>query len=99
MTQPMPDAVEQAMKRARRLAWITVVYLVSSVVVLMLVMGRSQAMKTEWIDDMLSVVPPISFLISSHVARRDANAKFPYGYLRATSVAFLAGSVALGASA
>jgi cation diffusion facilitator family transporter len=48
-----------------------------------------------WVEDILSLIPPIAFLISTRVRDRRANRKFPYGYHRATSIAYLCGSVAL----
>jgi divalent metal cation (Fe/Co/Zn/Cd) transporter len=52
-------------------------------------------MKVAWVEDILSLIPPIAFLVSTHVRDKPANGKFPYGYHRATSIAYLCGSVAL----
>jgi cation diffusion facilitator family transporter len=60
-----------------------------------LVMGSSQAMKTAWFEDLLSLVPPIAYLIATRVARRGPNEDFPYGYHRSISIAFLCSSIVL----
>jgi cation diffusion facilitator family transporter len=89
-----PDQHEQ-LKKAVRLEWLTIAYLVSAIVILYLTLGSSQAMKAAWAEDILSLLPPIAFLIASRVRRRQPNSKFPYGYHRVTSIAFLCASVAL----
>lgn len=90
-----PPEQERALKRARRLEWLTIAYLASVVIVMYLVLGTSQAMKTAWIEDMLSLIPPIVFLISSRVATRPPSDRFSYGFHRVVSIAFLCASLAL----
>jgi divalent metal cation (Fe/Co/Zn/Cd) transporter len=58
-------------------------------------MGSSQAMKTAWVEDILSLVPPLSFLVAQRVVRRRPNHRYPYGYHRAVTVAYLLGALAL----
>jgi cation diffusion facilitator family transporter len=89
-----PDRA-RLLARATRLEWLTVAYLISVIAAMYVVTGTSQSMKTAWIEDMLSLVPPVAFLIATPIARRRPNAEFPFGYHRATSVAFFAGAVAL----
>lgn len=60
-----------------------------------LTLGNSQAMKTAWIEDLLSFVPPIAFLAASWIERRPPNPRFPFGYVRTTSIAYLVSAVAL----
>ena len=90
-----PPDREKLLKKATRLEWFTVVYLLTTIGLMYLVMGSSQSMRTAWIEDMLSLVPPLAFLIATPIARRKPNEEFPFGYHRATSVAFFAGAVAL----
>ena len=92
---PEPPELLEKSHRARRLEWITIVYLVTVVVAMGVTMGGSQAMKTAWMEDMLSLVPPISVLIADRVARRPANRRYPQGYHRSSAIAFLCGAVAL----
>jgi len=91
----LPPDLVPTMKKVRKLEIITIAYLLSVVVVMYLVMGSSQAMKTAWLEDALSLLPAIAFLIASRFYEKSANSKFPYGYHRVFSIAFLAGSVAL----
>ena len=58
-------------------------------------LGSSQAMKAAWVEDILGLTPPIAFLIASRVRKRKPNDRFPYGYHRATAIAYLCAAVAL----
>ena len=91
----IPPELEPVHAHAKRLEWTTLFFMTTIVVVMFLGMGGSQAMKAAWIEDMLSFVPAIAFLVSARFKDRRANEEFPYGYHRAVSIAFLAGSVAL----
>jgi cation diffusion facilitator family transporter len=81
--------------RAKRLEWATIFFMLTIVVIIYFTMGGSQAMKAAWIEDMLSFVPPIAFLVAARWKDRPADEGFPYGYHRSVSIAFLAGAVAL----
>ena len=89
MDAERPETRARARRRAHRLEIGTVVFLCSNVVLLYLAMGSSQAMKTAWIDDMLSLVPPVMFLVADRIRRRPPTRRFPYGFHRAVSLAFL----------
>ena len=91
----LPEELEPVYRRAKRLEWATLFFMTTIVIVIYLAMGSSQAMKAAWIEDMLSFVPAIAFLIAGRYAHRRANEEFPYGYHSSVSIAFLAGSVAL----
>lgn len=91
----LPAPLIPVFRKARNLEWITVGYLLSVVILMYLVMGSSQAMKTAWLEDMLSLFPAISFLVASALYSKAPNRTFPYGYHRAFGIAFLAGSLAL----
>ena len=90
-----PPDREKLLTRATRLEWITVAYLLVTIGLMYMVTGSSQSMRTAWIEDMLSLVPPVAFLIATPIGRRRPNEEFPFGYHRSTSVAFFAGAVAL----
>lgn len=60
-----------------------------------LTMGTSQAMKTAWIEDVLSLIPPISFLVSMHYRDNEPSGNYPYGYRRAPMLAFLTAAAAV----
>jgi cation diffusion facilitator family transporter len=65
------------------------------VIVMGLAAGSSQAMRTAWIEDLLSLVPAIVFLVAAHFERKEPTRLFPFGYHRANSLAFLIAAVAL----
>lgn len=44
-----------------------------------LTMGASEAMKAVWFEDLLSLVPPIAFLISARLRAKDPTDEFPCG--------------------
>ncbi|GAA4283397.1 cation transporter [Brevibacterium daeguense] len=94
-TEHMPADVAEVMRKAVRLEWITIAVLVGIVIIVYLAMGNSQAMKTAWIEDMLSFIPPIAFLIGVRVTRRPADAKHPFGYHRAIGISHVVAATAL----
>jgi cation diffusion facilitator family transporter len=91
----LPEELVPRQRKAVRLEWITIAYLVSAVVLLALTLGQSQAMKAAWIEDLLSLLPPIAFLIASSIRNRDPSAKFPWGFHRSISIAYLFAALAL----
>lgn len=83
------------MRRAVHLEWWTV-GLMSAVTALMyLAAGNSQAMKTAWIEDLLSLVPPLAFLAAARFARKPPDAEYVNGRTRAFDITFLVSAVAL----
>ena len=91
----LPPELRQTLRRARRLEWLTIAYLVSALVLLALVLGSSQAMKTAWAEDLLSLIPPIAFLIAMRFNSRSPTERFPYGFHRLVSIAHLVSALAL----
>jgi cation diffusion facilitator family transporter len=91
----LPPELHQTLRKARRLEWLTIAYLVSAVVLLALVLGSSQAMKTAWIEDLLSLIPPIAFLLALRFNSRGPTGRFPYGFHRTVSIAYLCSALAL----
>src|SRR5690606_5864753 len=73
----LPEDVEQALRRAIKLAWWTIGFLVTAVTGIYLVMGSSQAMKAAWMEDMLSFIPPIAFLVAVHMTRKRPSERHP----------------------
>jgi divalent metal cation (Fe/Co/Zn/Cd) transporter len=94
-TLEFPERQQAAFTKARRLEWLSIAYLASAAVFLYLVMGTSQAMRTSWLEDIVSLVPPIAFLISARMAVRAASHSFPYGMHSAVSIGYLTASLAL----
>ena len=91
----LPKELQKALSKAKKLEWLTVAYLVSVIIIMYLTLGSSQAMKSAWLEDVLSLVPSAAFLISTRINTKKANNKFRYGYHRVFSISFLAGAVAL----
>jgi len=90
-----PKELQPKYEKAKKLEWITVTYIVSVVVLMFIVMGQSQAMKTAWADDTVGLISPISFLVASAWATKKPNKRFPYGYHRIANIAYICGSLAL----
>ena len=97
MNRALPQEVIADLQRARRLEWWTIGWMVSVIALMYLVMGSSQAMRTAWIEDLLSLVPAIVFLIASHLEPKAPTHPFPYGFHRVHSLAFLISATALTA--
>ena len=93
----LPADKEEKLRRAVRLEWWTIGLMTLVIVMIGFVTGSSQAMKTAWVEDMLSLVPPISFLVAYHFQHKPPDDRFPYGYRRAIQIAFLCAALALTA--
>lgn len=91
----IPPEIAGDMKRAKRLEWWTLASMSGVIVVMYLAMGSSQAMKTAFIEDLLSLVPAITFLIAARLEPRHPTRKYPFGFVRVNSLAFLASAVVL----
>jgi len=91
----IPEAIAADFARARRLAWWTLAWMSSILIVMWLAMGSSQAMKTAFVEDLLSMVPAIVLLIAMHFERKEPTRKFAFGFDRMHSLAFLVSAVAL----
>jgi cation diffusion facilitator family transporter len=91
----LPKELEPVQRRAVVLEWVTIAYLVSAVIFLALTLGQSQAMKAAWIEDLLSLLPAIAFLVANRIRRGGPSAKFPWGKHRAVTIAYLFASFAL----
>ncbi len=91
----LPPDKERVYARAIRLEWLTVAYLVSAIVFIRLTMGSSQAMKVAWLEDMISLIPALSFLIASRIRGRAPDRRHQYGWHRAITIAYLISAVAL----
>jgi cation diffusion facilitator family transporter len=84
-----PAEQQEQRKRAEKLSWLSLALLVSTAIVVWATLGQSEAMKTAWVEDLLGLVPPIVLLVALRVESRAPTKRFPYGYFRITSIAFL----------
>jgi cation diffusion facilitator family transporter len=90
----LPPARARDLRRARRIETISIGYVITVALAMGLTAGSSQAMQTVWVEDLLGIIPPIAFLVGSRLADRKPNLRFPWGYHRATTIAFLCAALA-----
>ncbi|MEN6455229.1 MAG: cation transporter [Prolixibacteraceae bacterium] len=90
-----PPELEKQFKKAIQLERITIWYLLTVIIVMFLASTTSQAMKAAWMEDILSMVPALSFLVARRFYERKPNDQFPFGYHRVFSIAFQLGAFAL----
>ncbi len=93
----LPPEQQALLRRARRLEWGSIAYTLSGVVLLYLTMGTSQAMRTSFFENAVSVLPAFAFLMASRIAARPPNPQFPYGYHSAVSIGYLTAALVLAA--
>ncbi|MFD5224212.1 cation diffusion facilitator family transporter [Microbacterium sp. NPDC058342] len=91
----LPPEQTDALKKAVRWEWFTIAYTTVTITVVAFVIGNSQAMRTAWIEDMLSLIPQFAFLIALIFVRRKPTVNKPYGMHRAMGVGHLVAGVAL----
>ncbi|QOC25155.1 cation transporter [Microbacterium hominis] len=91
----LPKAQQAALRSAIRWEIFTIAYTSVTIAVIALVVGGSQAMKTAWIEDMLSLIPQIAFLVSLLFIRRRPTRRFPFGLHRVMGIGHLVAGVAL----
>src|SRR3954468_23372898 len=90
-----PPEQDRARRTGRALAWATIGYYFVDIIIMYLVMGRSQAMKANWLQDLFALVPPVGFLIANSLVDNKPNQRYPYGYHRAVSIAFFFAAISL----
>jgi len=94
----LPDELREPMRRAIRLEYWNIGWTISIVVVMGLVLGQSQTMKTAWIEDTLGLVPPIMFLIAAKMEMKgNRSRRYPFGFERVNGLGFFVAAVALAA--
>lgn len=91
----LPRPQQQALRKAIRLEWLTLGCLAVTVSLVGLVAGQSQAMKAAWLEDALSFLPPLAFLVATRQIGKDADREHPYGHHRAIGVAHVVAAAAL----
>jgi cation diffusion facilitator family transporter len=97
MSYVLPAELQDDLSRAARLEWWTLGWMSSVVLVMGAVMGSSQAMKTAWIEDAMSLIPAIIFLVSMRLERKGETRHYPFGFRRVNSLGFLVSAVTLTA--
>lgn len=95
LTDGLPAEQARALRKAVKWQIFTVCYTAITITAVAFVLGNSQAMKTAWIEDMLSLLPQLSFLIALIFINRRPTQRHPYGQHRAMSIGHLVAGVAL----
>ena len=75
--------------RAKRARWLSIPLLLLGTTALILTVGQSEAMKTAWVTDVLSILPPAAFLVATRFELRPPSKRFPFGYFRSISISYL----------
>ncbi|NZA28475.1 cation transporter [Luteimonas sp. SJ-92] len=91
----LPAAQRAALAHARRLCWWSLLWMSLVSAMMYSVMGGSQAMKTAFVEDLLSLLPPLAFLIASRFQARPADEEYVNGRTRAFDINFLIAGAAL----
>ena len=91
----LPGPQQEALRKAERLCWWSLLWISLVSALMFLAMGGSQAMKTALVEDLLSLVPPIAFLVASRFRRKGVDEEYITGRERAFDVNFLISAVAL----
>lgn len=91
----LPEKQQRALKSAIRWEIFTMCYTGMTITVVAFVLGGSQAMRTAWIEDMLSLTPQVAFLVAMIFVRRRPTRQHPYGLHRAMGVGHMVAGVAL----
>ena len=91
----LPAEEQEALRRAKRLEWATLGFLAVAIPVVFLVMGNSQAMRTAWAEDLLSLAPPIAFLVAVRIINKPPSRVYPYGLHRSVGIGHLVAALAL----
>lgn len=97
MNHDMPPEIERKLRHAARLEWWSIFWLLTIIAVMYFAMGSSQAMKSAWIEDTLSLLPPILFLLARKFENKPATDKYPFGFHRVGSLGFFLAAAALTA--
>lgn len=93
--RPLRAEQQRELRCAARLCWWSIGLLGAVAVMMYFSMGGSQAMKTALIEDVLSLLPPIAFLIALRFRARGMDSTYVTGRERAFDITFLASAVAL----
>lgn len=91
----VPEEIRDDLRHARKLEWWTLFWQSTIVAVMFFAMGSSQAMKSAWIEDFLGLLPAATFLIALRFEQKNPTERFPFGFARLDSFAFLIAASAL----
>lgn len=92
---PSEEELRQGFAKMRRLEWITVFYQLGAAALMFALAGGSQAMKTEWLENALALVPVAGALLTYRFENKPADKQRPFGYHRAGTIASMAAAFVL----
>jgi divalent metal cation (Fe/Co/Zn/Cd) transporter len=93
--QPSKEALRAGFAKLWRLEWITLFYQLGATLLLGFLMGGSQAMKTEWLENALTLIPVAGVLLTYRTENLPASRRHPFGHHRGGTIAFLAAAFVL----
>jgi cation diffusion facilitator family transporter len=93
--QPSKEELRAGFARLWRLEWITLFCQIGAAALLGSLMGGSQAMKTEWLENALSIVPVAGVLLTFRTENLPPSRRHPFGHHRSGTIAFLAAAFVL----
>lgn len=91
----LPPELQQDYRKAVFYVWLTIAYQIVTIILFYLVLGSSQAMKAVWIEDIISLAPPVAILIALRLRNKAPNKYFPYGYHQAVTIAYLCAAISV----
>lgn len=89
------DELRDGFEKMRKLEWMTLLYQFFAAALVFVLAGQSQSMKTEWMENALALVPPLGVLLTYRMEKKPPDASRPFGYHRASTIAFMATAFAL----
>jgi divalent metal cation (Fe/Co/Zn/Cd) transporter len=92
---PSKDELRNGFSRMLQLEWTTLIYQIIVTAILIYFAGGSQAMKTEWVENLFTIVPVAGVLLTYGTENKPQDARRPFGYHRTATIAFAAASFAL----
>ncbi|MFL5448599.1 MAG: cation transporter [Gemmatimonadales bacterium] len=91
----LPQRLRGDHRKAKRIEWLSIALLMLGSIALALTMGQSEAMKTAWVTEVLSMLPPAAYLVAARYEFRPPSKRFPFGYFRSISVSYLVAAASL----
>jgi divalent metal cation (Fe/Co/Zn/Cd) transporter len=92
---PSKEELREGFAKMRKLEWITLAYQIGAAALLGALMGGSQAMKTEWLENLLAIIPVAGVLLTFQTENKQQDKERPFGYHRAGTIAFVGAAFAL----
>ncbi|WP_407351307.1 cation transporter [Luteimonas sp. R10] len=91
----LPDEQQRALAGARRICWWSLFWMALVSAAIFAVMGGSQAMKTAFVENLMSLLPPTAFLVASRFQAKPIDHEYVNGRTRAFDINFLISGAAL----